>query len=67
MNCIPDFDSPHVALDNRPVSAAFDLAVIENAVRFLQQHLQETGAGPEPHEACEEALEAVSALRSRQR
>jgi hypothetical protein len=67
MNCIPDFDSDRVALENRPLSAAFDLAVIENAVRFLQQHLKETGAGPEPHEACEEALEAVSALRRRQR
>ncbi|MFN7178091.1 hypothetical protein [Hyphomonas sp.] len=67
MDCIPHLDSPFAALENRPVSAAFDLAVIENAVRFLQQHLQETGAGPEPQDACEEALEAVSALRRRQR
>jgi hypothetical protein len=65
MDCIPDLDSPYAALDNRPVSAAFDLAVIENAVRFLQKHLQDTGAGREPQEACEEALEALASLRRR--
>ena len=65
MDCIPHLDSPYAALDNRPVSAAFDLAVIENAVRFLQQHLQATGAGADPHEACEEALEALASLRRR--
>lgn len=65
MNCISDFDSEHTRLAGRSVSPAFDLAVIENAVRFLQQHLQDTGAGQEPHEACAEALEAVAALRRR--
>ncbi len=65
MNCIPDFDSERNRLEGRPVSAAFDLAVIEKAVRYLKQHLQETGAGREPHDACDDALEALAALRAR--
>lgn len=52
-------------LEERPVSAAFELAVIEQAILFLQLHLQDSGAGGDPHEACEEALEAIAALRAR--
>lgn len=65
MNCMPDFDSERQRLDGRPVSTAFELAIIEHAVRYVQDHLVATGAGAEPVSACDDALEAVAALKAR--
>lgn len=65
MNCMPDFDSERQKLDGRRASAAFELAIIEHAVRYVQEHLVANGADAEPVAACDDALEAVAALKAR--
>lgn len=65
MNCMPDFDSERQKLNGRRASAAFELAIIEYAVRYVQEHLSATGAETEPLAACDDALEAVAALKAR--
>ncbi|MBK8199479.1 MAG: hypothetical protein IPK75_14085 [Acidobacteria bacterium] len=67
MNCIFDITGERTRLDNRDVSAAFHLAVIDEALKLIAAHVasSEGDAAPELREACEEARESIAELRAR--
>jgi|JI10StandDraft_1071094.scaffolds.fasta_scaffold190249_2 hypothetical protein len=67
MNCIFDITGERTRLDNRDVSAAFHLAVIDEALKLIAAHVasSESHAAPELREACEEARESIAELRTR--
>lgn len=70
MDCIRQISSERQRLDDRKVSPAFHLAVIEEALRFLADQLAATSArrlhadAGELRAACEDALEALAELRT---
>lgn len=70
MDCIRQISSERQSLDDRKVSPAFHLAVIEEALRFLADELASPGAcrlhaeTGELRAACVDALEALAELRT---
>ncbi|WP_291044213.1 hypothetical protein [Hyphomonas sp.] len=73
MDCIRQISSERRRLDERTLSPAFHLAVIEKALRFIDEQLPGPGARLQADEAaelraaCEEALEALADLRTGRR
>ena len=65
MDCITGIDPDRSRLGARPVSAAFHLAVIEQAIAFISLNLPHSLRGPEGCElqaACDDATEALAEL-----
>ncbi len=66
MDCIRLINSERRRLDERTLSPAFHLAVIEKALRFIDEQLPGAGTRLQAEEAaelrsaCEEALEALA-------
>lgn len=71
MDCIRLINSERRRLEERAVSPAFHMAVIEKALRFISEHLAGANRRLAPEEAaelraaCEEALEALADLQVR--
>ena len=69
MDCIRQIISERRRLDDRQVSPAFHLAVIEEALRFMSSQIPEIGRPLLPQEAfelqaaCADALDAIHDLR----
>lgn len=70
MDCIHGITSERNRLDDRKVSAAFHMAVIEEALQFIAAQIggSDTGFGAslakEMRAACDDALEAMAELRT---
>jgi hypothetical protein len=70
MDCMHEVESHRGRFGDRNVSAAFHLAVIEQALDFLSENLSKEdpahclGSGPELRSAMNEALEALSDLKA---
>ena len=68
MDCILRIEAEFNRLERRLPSAAFEMAIIERALRFLLVQLQDCDSLQSPEvarearEACREALEALAAL-----
>lgn len=73
MDCIRQISSERRRLDERTLSPAFHLAVIEKALQFIDEQLPRVGTRLQAEEAaelraaCEEALEALADLRTGRR
>ena len=67
MDCIAGIDPDRSRLDARPVSAAFHLAVIEQAIAFISLNLPDAAPTPNACElqaACHDAAEALAELKA---
>jgi hypothetical protein len=70
MDCIRQISSERRRLDERGLSSAFHLTVIEKALQFIDVQLPRAGKrllaedAAELRAACAEALEAIADLRS---
>lgn len=70
MDCIRLIRSEHARLEGRPLAPAFHLAVIEEALHYINAQVTCSGSPLEPEDreelgaACTEALEALEALAS---
>jgi hypothetical protein len=70
MDCIRLIRSEHARLEGRPLAPAFHMAVIEEALHYLNARITNSNGPLEPDErqelgaACTEALEALADLRT---
>jgi len=67
MDCISGIDPDRSRLDAHPVSAAFHLAVIEQAIAFISVNLPQGASAPDAAElqaACQDAAEALAELKA---
>ena len=65
MDCISGPEHEWERLDGRPVSVAFHLAEISQALQFMRSVIPASADTPEIDAAYQEALEAVVQLRAR--
>ncbi|MFN3911079.1 hypothetical protein [Hyphomonas sp.] len=65
MDCIVGPEHEWERLDGRPVSAAFHLAEIRQALQFIRSNLPATLDVSEIDAACGDALEALACLTAR--
>lgn len=69
MDCIRLIRSKHARLEGRPLAPAFHMAVIEEALHYMNTRISSSNGSLEPDErqelgaACTEALEALAELR----
>jgi len=69
MDCIQLIRSEHARLEGRPLAPAFHMAVIEEALHFINSRITSSDSALEPQDrqeiaaACTEALEALADLR----
>jgi hypothetical protein len=70
MDCIRLIRSEHARLEGRPLANAFHLAVIEEALHYINTRIASSDGPLEPEDrqelgaACTEALEALADLRT---
>lgn len=70
MDCIRLIRSEHARLEGRPLAPAFHLAIIEEALHYIDTRISKSNGPLEPDErlelgaACRDALDALADLRT---